>query len=172
MDNLYKVVFRGDVAPGHSLMDVRVRLQELFRLDDQGINKLFVGRPIAIKKNLDEATARKWCEVLAKAGAVAECIADDIEAPPEITQQEATQQEATKPEVQQAKPEYGFDIAPVGADVLKPSERAPVIDREIPTTHLSVDVVGADVLKENERTPYHELHLDLSHIRMADTTPE
>ncbi len=151
-----------DIAPGHSMVDVRSRLQELFRLDEQGINKLFVGRPIAIKKNLDEATARKWCEVLAKAGALAECIADEVEAPA---------QEA-RPEAPATEVEYGFDIAPVGADVLKPSERAPVIDRVIATSHLSVDVVGADVLKESERTPYQELHLDLSHIRMADTTSE
>jgi hypothetical protein len=162
MDNLYKVVFRGDIAPGHSMVDVRSKLQELFRLDDQGINKLFVGRPIAIKKNLDEATAKKWCEVLGKAGALADCVAEDVEVPAEEGRQEASP----------AKEEYAFDIAPVGADVLKPSERAPVVDREISTTHLSLDVVGADVLKENERAPHRELNLDLSHIHLADTPPE
>ena len=111
---------------------------------------------------MDEATARKWCEVLGKAGALAECIADDVEASVQEGRQEAPP----------AKADYGFDLAPVGADVLKPSERAPVIDREIATSHLSVDVIGADVLKDSERTPYQELHLDLSHLRLADTTPE
>lgn len=157
MASQYKIVFRGDIAPGFTMMDVRAGLQEMFRLDDETVAKLFAGRPVAIKKNLDEPTARKWCDLLLKAGAIAECVADQAE---EATHSESTQKS------------YGMEISPVGADVLTPSERTPHASADIPTEHLSLDDVGADVLRESERKPFAERELDLSHLQLKNTTPE
>ena len=165
MASKYKIVFRGDIVPGHAMADVRERLQDLFRLDDAAIAKLFSGRPVAIRKNLDEATACKWCEVLEKAGAIAEAVADES-APADTG--------APHPESSDTgeTPVYGLQVEPVGADVLKPSERTPAAEQEIAVPELSVDEVGADVLRENERRAFVELELDLSHLTLEDIAAE
>ena len=167
MEGTYKIIFRGDIAPGHTLLDVRAQLQELFRLNDQTADKLFSGKPVAIKKNLDEKTAKKWCEVLLRAGALAEYAADDASAPPAPRDAEP-RPPASGGGTAPGAPSYGLEVSPVGADVLKPAERNPAVEREVSTSHLTLDQVGADVLREEERTPFVEMELDLSHLRLED----
>lgn len=65
----FDIVFRGDIILGHSLEEVKLRLQKLFKADAAKIDALFCGRPVPLKRNLDEATARKYKAVLQKAGA-------------------------------------------------------------------------------------------------------
>lgn len=152
----YKLVFRGDIAQGHTFMSARKSLQELFRLDDQGLNKLFCGRSVTIKKNLDEATAIKWEALLFKAGAVVERVA------------EVSESSATSPETEQYSEEgTSISVEPPGADVLKPNERTEFEAAYVNTDGLSLDSPGADVLRPDERKEFKELDLDLSHISLA-----
>lgn len=153
----YKLVFRGDIAQGHTFMSARQSLQELFRLDDQGLNKLFCGRSVTIKKNLDEATAIKWEALLLKAGAVVERVAEVVEPP--VSEEPATEDSSIR-------------VEPPGADVLKPEERAPVTPAYINTDGLTLDSPGADVLRPDERREFKELELDLSHISLAAADAE
>jgi hypothetical protein len=149
----YKLVFRGDLAPGHNFMTVRQQVQDLFRLDDDGINKLFCGRPVTIKKNLDKAAAAKWQEMLLRAGAAVEILPEQgaKESPDVARQQDAD-----------------WLVEPPGSDVLKPGERTAVSPVDVDTDRLSVDVPGADVLRPEERQSVEELNLDLSHLSVAD----
>lgn len=151
MSGTYKVVFRGDILPGQSLAEVRTRLGELFKLDEAGLNKLFCGRPVTLKRNLDATAAGKWCEALQRAGAVAESRPEDPD-------------QGGAPPVAAAS--YGFDLAPVGADVLKPNERRAPEGPAVVVPPLQVAEVGADVLKPEERRTFAELDLDLSHITL------
>jgi hypothetical protein len=153
------LVFRGDIAPGHNFMAVRQRLKDMFRLDDDGINRLFCGRPVTIKKNLAEAEAQKWAAALLKAGALVEV---QPNAPDQLHSAQSDR-DAPMTEVPSAG-DASWDLAPVGADVLKAHERRPIEEASVSIDHLSVDAVGADVLKPCERTPFVPLELDLSHI--------
>jgi len=151
----YKLVFRGDIAPGHELMDVRQKLQQLFSLDDEGINKLFCGRPVTIKRQLDQASAEKWCAALLKAGAIVKMSPED-----ESISASAENGSISPSQNQQAT------VAPLGADVLRADERKKDSVTAPNTDHLSLDEPGADVLRPEERRVIEDLDLDLSHLSL------
>lgn len=69
MDDRYSVIFEGRVMPGKSAGMVKERLKSALKTDDQGIAKLFTGSPVAVRKNTDLATAEKYKQVFATAGA-------------------------------------------------------------------------------------------------------
>lgn len=69
MSDLYSIVFRGDILPGHQLAEVRQRMAQLFKLDDARLAAVFSGKPVVLKKDCDLATAEKMKAVLNKAGA-------------------------------------------------------------------------------------------------------
>jgi len=153
MANTYKLIFRGDIAPGHALMGVREKLRQLFNLDDEGLNKLFCGRPVTIKKQLDQANAEKWCAVLLKAGAIVKISPEeDFSASAKGADVNAGQQQSL--------------VAPLGADVLRPDERKKVAAVTPKTDHLSLDEPGADVLRPEERRIVEDLDLDISHLSL------
>ena len=73
----FDIIFRGDIVFGHQLADVKLRLQQLFKSDAAKIDSLFTGRPVPLKRNLDEATANKYRDALLKAGAMVEVCPSD-----------------------------------------------------------------------------------------------
>lgn len=72
MSDLYSIIFRGDILPGHQLTEVRQRMAQLFKLDDAKLATVFSGKPVVLKKDCDLATAEKMKAVLNKAGAEVE----------------------------------------------------------------------------------------------------
>src|SRR5690554_4755014 len=64
----FDIIFRGDIVIGEQLGDVKQRLQQLFKTDATKVDALFTCRPTPMKRNLDEATAYKYRDVLLKAG--------------------------------------------------------------------------------------------------------
>lgn len=69
---LFKVIFRGELADGHSPDHVRARLAERFRMPEDRIDALFSGRPVVVKRGVDEAAARRLAQAFLEAGAVCE----------------------------------------------------------------------------------------------------
>jgi uncharacterized protein YbjQ (UPF0145 family) len=69
MSDRYTVVFEGRIMPGKSAGMVKERLKSALKTNDQGIAKLFVGSPVPVRKNTDLATAEKYKQVFAAAGA-------------------------------------------------------------------------------------------------------
>src|SRR5690606_27763711 len=65
----FDIIFRGDIVLGHQLAEVKLRLQQLFKVDAAKVDALFTGRPVPLKRKLDEATANKYRAALLKAGA-------------------------------------------------------------------------------------------------------
>jgi hypothetical protein len=65
----FDIIFRGDIVFGHQLSDVKMRLQQLFKADAAKVDALFSGRPIPLKRGLDQASAEKYKEALIRAGA-------------------------------------------------------------------------------------------------------
>ena len=71
-DDRYTVLFEGRIMPGKDAAMVQSRLKSLLKTDDQGIAKLFSGNPVAIRRNIDLATAEKIKQRFAAAGAFCE----------------------------------------------------------------------------------------------------
>ena len=62
---------------------VKERLKSALKTDARGIDKLFTGSPVAVRKNTDLATAEKYKRVFAAAGAFCEVRKDGpTETPP------------------------------------------------------------------------------------------
>ncbi|BBO90872.1 YbjQ family protein [Desulfosarcina ovata] len=72
MSDRYSVVFEGRIMPGKNADMVKERLQSALKTDDQGIERLFSGSPVAIRKNTDLKTAEKYKQAFATAGAFCE----------------------------------------------------------------------------------------------------
>jgi len=68
----FQVVFHGELTGDLSEDEVRQKLAALFRMPEEKVAALFSGKPIVVKRNLDEATARKFEAAFRKAGAVCE----------------------------------------------------------------------------------------------------
>lgn len=67
-DLFYKVIFEGDLLPGHNQSEVQKKLAILFKLSIEKTGKLFSGRQYAIKRNLGLRQAKKYVKGLAKIG--------------------------------------------------------------------------------------------------------
>ena len=67
---MYRIIFQGQIGAGHDAETVKAALAKLFRLDDeQRLARLFSGKPITIKKSLDENGARTYLAAIERTGA-------------------------------------------------------------------------------------------------------
>jgi uncharacterized Tic20 family protein len=73
---LYNVDFSGRIIPGWELDEVKDNLATLLKADEDTIVKLFSGKRIVIKKNVDHQTALKINQMFKEAGA--DCIISPI----------------------------------------------------------------------------------------------
>lgn len=137
----FDIIFRGDIVLGHQLQDVKQRLQQLFKVDATKVDALFTGRPVPLKRGLDEATANKYREVLLKAGAQVDVSpAGNIKATPRPA-----------PSVAPARPS-GWSLAPVGAYLLTPTERPRSSPVFVDTGSISLRPAGGNLLDASEVT--------------------
>lgn len=132
MSETFSVIFRGDILPGHNLPDVKARMAQLFKLDEAKLAAVFSGKPVALKRDCDPATAEKLQAVLSKAGAEVEIRSNTpaplAAAPPKTAPVAA----APSPPAAAARPTAppptptpatGLKVAPVG-QMLTEAERA------------------------------------------------
>ncbi|WP_062064591.1 hypothetical protein [Cellvibrio sp. OA-2007] len=130
----FDIIFRGDIVFGHQLADVKAKLQQLFKVDAAKVDSLFTGRPVPLKRNLDEATANKYRDVLIKAGAMVEIYASDASpanaAPKPAPAPRRTVEPAAPVAATPAPVAASWTLAPLGADLLpaqeRPAQPAPV----------------------------------------------
>lgn len=66
----YNLIFHGVIAEGQDAETVRKNIAELFKVSDDKVERLFSGRPVAVKKNVDHVTALKYQSAFKKAGAL------------------------------------------------------------------------------------------------------
>lgn len=78
--SLYKIVFEGKIAEGYSIEDVKKNLASLYKADVGEIQRLFTGRPIVLKEDLDYQTAIKDKETFEKTGAVCSVVSMEDDA--------------------------------------------------------------------------------------------
>jgi len=105
---LYRVVFRGELAFGRSEAEVKAQLRERFKFGDATLDKLFSGKAIVLKNDLDEATAQRYAKAFWEAGA--RCSVEPLAAAPqlELARREAHPAKAPTmvcPKCEQSQPE-------------------------------------------------------------------
>lgn len=173
----YNIIFRGDIVFGCQLAEVKLRLQQLFKTDEAKINALFTGKPVALKRNLDFSSAEKYRSVLINAGAQVEIVAVEIvaadtakvtgvepSAPMPLSAQSIAAVAApmpplvplspdVKPALTAKHPAEDWSLAPVGDNLLKAAEQAPVVVRTFATDSLSLRPVGGNILEAHEQPP-------------------
>ena len=94
----YNILFEGKTAPDKDIDTVKKALMNLLKIDDQSIDRLFSGRRMVIRKNVDAVTAEKFQKAFVAAGAV--CSLEQIAAPgktPTPDKQDESQLERTAP---------------------------------------------------------------------------
>jgi len=106
MANRYNVVFQGKTAPGNEIASVQKRLMSMLKMDAGGMKRLFSGKPVVIRKNVDAATAEKFQKALESAGAVCRIQAVEVSGGDVLSQQQGRGQS-------RAEAAHGQAVSPV-----------------------------------------------------------
>ena len=69
-ENHYRIIFRGELLEGKDQGTVKKNLAALFKIPPAQADRFFAGKPITIKTNVNEETARKYYRAFTQAGAV------------------------------------------------------------------------------------------------------
>jgi hypothetical protein len=69
IEKRYRVFFRGEIIPGQQEEEVKKRIAALYKVSVKQCNRLFTGRIVTIKDNLDYSIAKKYKMAFEKAGA-------------------------------------------------------------------------------------------------------
>jgi hypothetical protein len=77
----YHIIFRGETLPGFQIEAVKQKLAAAFKLGPEHTNKLFVGKPVLMAKNVDLDKAAKYKKIFENAGAVCEAVSADSRYP-------------------------------------------------------------------------------------------
>ncbi|WP_416770342.1 hypothetical protein ACMGT0_25715 [Pseudomonas sp. RHF3.3-3] len=146
--SLYEIVFSGELLPGAPAEQVRSNLARLFQADAQRIERLFSGRRLVLKNNLDAAAAEKYRSTIERAGARVEVQAMQVDAvEPGAVPEPAGRARVVPRDAYMAAfsevdaPDYA--LAEVGSDMQdpRPVPAAPVFD----LSAFSVAPVGSDM---------------------------
>lgn len=71
MSETYSVVMTGEIAEGVALEQAKANVGSLFKLGDGQLQKLFSGKPVAVRRGITRPQADKICKALSKAGVIA-----------------------------------------------------------------------------------------------------
>ncbi|MBJ2283931.1 DUF805 domain-containing protein [Pseudomonas sp. MF6755] len=67
-DSRFKIVFDGALRPGVESTTAKLNLAELFKSEVEAVEKLFTGRPVALKRDLSRSDAETYLTALHNAG--------------------------------------------------------------------------------------------------------
>ena len=65
----YDLSYRGLLSPGADPEEARRRLGAIFKLNEAGLGRLFTGKPVIVKRDVDAETAAQFERLFAQAGA-------------------------------------------------------------------------------------------------------
>lgn len=156
----YSLIFRGDLVPGYTATDVKANLARLFKAGPEAVEKLFSGRPLAIKKGLSQAQGEKLQATLAQLGAQA-----TLKAEGELVEKPAA---APAPQAQESAPVQGQDwsLAPMQGNLVKEHERQKVEPLEVSVSHLSLKPAQGNLVDEREREPKQAVKVDVPNWKL------
>lgn len=151
---MFDIVFRGDIAPGHQLPQVKQRMAALFKRSAEQIEPLFAGTPVPLKKNVDADAAEKYKKVLLQAGAIVEVRPAGTLSTPVARPKPAarTQPEPIPEDAAPAAAAQGLSLAPLEGNLLSDAERASGRPAPVSVAPLVADLrpVGEPLLDDEE----------------------
>lgn len=160
-DELFNVIFRGEVVPGHNVADVKARFAQLFKTEPAKVEHFFAGKPVVLKANCDRATSDKFRTVLEQAGAIVEIRSAAPPAP------------AASPAPAAPKP-----AAPVSAPAPAPAAAAPApaaaprpAPAAAPADPWSLSAPGSELLRPDEVVHAEPVKVDISQISVVKRNP-
>lgn len=127
MKNHYNIVFEGKTVPGKEIDLVKKALMNILKADDQSIDRLFSGKRVLIRKNVEAATAKKFRKAFEDIGAV--CNLEQVEVSGEVSA--PGQQEGV--EMTEADSGKNQVVKPVSAQSVRTSEGEEMIITNIET---------------------------------------
>lgn len=170
-DERFDLIFEGLIAPGSDRTEARSRLTAIFKLSEQGAERLFTGKPVVVKRDVDAATAQQYETVFARAGAILtvnakaggapEIDAADPEAP-------SGESDSTKDDPLSRIDTSHLSLAPEGG-VLEEPVTYP--ERQIDTSYLSLVSEDGWSLEDCEPLPTPVLLPDLSGLSLVPQAP-
>ena len=173
-DELFSVVFKGEVAAGQDPETVKARLAQLFKIDPAKAAALFNPKGVPIKKRLDEATAKKYALALQKAGAVAHVVPEQPLTPPREAPptNESTGTLPLDTQLMQ-RPDVPSDAAPVPqAPDLTVAEPGALLVEHEPTPEPQIDTADLTIAEPGvilgEQREVAEPDIDISGLSVAD----
>lgn len=174
----FDLLFDGTLLPDTDPIQARARLGAAFKLDAAGIERLFCGKAVVIKRDADAATAERYQRVFAEAGAVLRLRAVGGEATPQPTVPETAGLGAgalppSQPEPSPAPPASspGPPGLSTSAEFDQLEEPQPVKAPALDLSHLSLvsdpDWDLSDCAPPPPATPVP----DTSHLSLAEVEP-
>ena len=168
IDSTYTIYFRGETLNNLAPALAKQNLAQLFKLPPEKIEPLFSGQTVALKKNIDQATADKFQMALKNAGlkVYLQAVAtnNNTSNPQTTTQENNPVSHNTLKHAAGTTTE--LQLLAVGSDVLTASERHTTASVNINTSHLALAPVGSLPTSEKPTVPAP----DVSHITLAKNT--
>jgi hypothetical protein len=162
-DPSYDIVFSGELTPGADPHAVRERLRALFKLPDETLDRLFSGRPVAIKRGVDAATAKRYRDVFRDAGAVVQTLTAEQDETGSSRAEHATS------DAPREAADGGLQLAPMDGKPLETPPEIPPLDIDI--SHLQL-VPGMNWSLEDCAPPIPPIHFpDISHLHLVAIEP-
>jgi uncharacterized membrane protein YhaH (DUF805 family) len=120
-ENRFKIVFDGTVLPGVEIGTAKLNLAALFKSDVTAIERLFSGRPVALKRDLSYTDAQTYLQALKNTGIDARI---ESEPPIELNLSDVHDHlpvaEAAEPQSPYAPPQAIVGETATGVSTLKP----------------------------------------------------
>jgi len=156
MDDKFRLVFRGEILEGQHRAVVKRRLMELMKLSEAQLEKLFSGKPVVIKSDVDKETAARYQAQFKQAGGQLRVLAEQPEdaemqsvaaasgsSVAEFTVQTSYFSPPEEPRAEIQAPD--FEVADVGSTLIDAVESSPVV---VPEPDFELAEPGVDILTE------------------------
>lgn len=176
-DSLFDIVFRGDILPGHQLMEVKQRLGQLFKADANKINALFTGGAVPLKRNLEKSVADKYVRALNQAGAEVQVMAAGALA--DRSSARKARAPAKETSLKQDGPAPSARKMTLAERLAAQEQEAKAREADAATaqalqesqaegTGLTLAPVGADMLQPQERQVVEPVQIDVSQLDLRE----
>lgn len=164
---LFDLVFSGELVPGFELAQVKKNIQSLFRIDETKTDVLFSGKAISLKKGLNSDTVNKYRVAMKKAGArvnIVLCKAVPVaaQAPVASTPTAPGNLQTQSPSGTEVESSGGFSTS-LGAQPEVALEARAVID----APDFGVAEMGGDLLRAEEKEEFIEADIDVSQLSVS-----
>lgn len=176
MASHYKLLFRGGIHADQHAAVVRPKLQAMLKASDAQMEMMFSGKPVTIKKSVDEATAERYFDAFFKIGAKLEMVeaaapaepaaermpqasdATDAPAAADATATPKTTPKATPKTTPEAAVTNSAATVPTTENTQAPAD----------TGAFQLADVGADLVSASERPAEVESTVATDHLSLAN----